>query len=137
MTPDVQQTSSKLQNKKQTSTLGTCLARSTREITGEMIVRDEEITRLRHDTDGGNEQLRHGMATRRTGEALWPRLSSQCSQHGRDMWLARARRLIETPLAAAVWKIGDKYVLSFRLHVRSDTGVSSTDVFSEDIGKET
>ena len=38
------------------------------------------------------------------------------------MWLAQARRVIETHLGAAVYKIGDKNVLPFRFHDRSGTG---------------
>ena len=53
------------------------------------------------------------------------------------MPLARARRLIETPLAATVWKIVIKNVLPFRFHDRSGTERSSTDVIFDDIENET
>ena len=104
MATDVEQTNRKLEkqkakkNKRGGHTLGQIGLRNYRRNDSSRRRDFSSVT----DTDEQNEQLRYGMSMGRAGEELLPTLSSQCSQHGRDMWLVRARRLIETHLDAAV-----------------------------------
>ena len=91
MTTDVRQASSKLKKQKEKNTVGTCWAK----IYPRRRRRNDSSTRRDFcsatDINGRNEHLRHGMSTGRAGKALGPTLSSQCSQHVRDMWLVRAK----------------------------------------------